>query len=98
MAEQEQEEKTQRRGTPTEKMVQWARKVAERLGLELTEEQETDFDACRAFLDENSNNVPPTKKQIDLVRKLADERGLDLPEGMLKSQSETRDWLDEQLV
>lgn len=86
---------TARRNTPTEKMLQYAHKVAAALGEDLPEEAEADFDACRDWLDQNAERVPPTPKQIDYARQLAEAAGEDIPDDVLASKTKLSRWLDE---
>lgn len=98
MAEQQQDNQEQPRGmrpNPTDKMLHWARTVAERLGMKLTDEQEENFEACKGFLDEHEGHIPPSAKQIEYAKRLAEQGGIDLPEDTLTDYRKTSDWLAE---
>jgi len=86
---------TARRSTPTEKMLQYARKVAAALGEDLPEEVEASFDACRDWLDQNAERVPPTEKQVSFAKQIAEASGEDIPDDVLASKAKLSRWLDE---
>lgn len=81
---------------PTDKMLAFARSTAKNQGIELPEEAETSFDACKAFLDENAGNNtnPPTRKMLDFARKLAKEKSLKLPKEADTSFDACKTFLD----
>lgn len=89
------ERKRPMRPNPTDKMLHWARTVAERVGTKLSDEQETDFDACKAFLDEWADKTPPSRKQAEYARRIAEQTGIALPGEVLKDYRKTSAWLDE---
>jgi DNA topoisomerase-3 len=51
---------TSRRGAPTDRMLAFARSLAQRSGVALPPEVAADFDACRRFLDANAGRVAPS--------------------------------------
>ena len=83
------------RSTPTDKMLSYARKIAEELGEDLPQEVEKSFDACRAFIDANADSIPPTEKQLAFAERLADSSGEDIPADVLASKRKLSAWLDE---
>jgi len=84
------------RSTPTPKMLSLARTIAGRLGVELTEAQENEFDACRDFLDQHSDSTPPSQKQIAYAERLSRETGEPLPADARTNWRVMREWLDKQ--
>jgi len=98
VAEQQQDGKEQPKGmrpNPTAKMLRWARMVAERLGLTLTSEQEENFEACKAFLDEHQDDTPPSEAQINYAKRIAEQSGIELPADTLTDYRKTSAWLAE---
>jgi hypothetical protein len=83
------------RSTPTDKMLSYARKIAEELGEDLPQEVEESFDACRAFIDANADSIPPTEKQLAFAERLADSNGEEIPADVLASKRKLSAWLDE---
>ncbi len=84
------------RSNPTDKMLTYARKIADELSVELPVEAETSFDACRAFIDANADSVPPTDKQLSLAQRLSESNGVDIPDDVLASKRKLSAWIDEQ--
>lgn len=84
------------RSTPTDKMLSYAMKIASELGVDLPQEAEESFDACRAFIDANADSVPPTDKQVGLAERLADSNGVIIPDDVMASKRKLSAWIDEQ--
>ena len=83
-----------KRSSPTEKMLDYASRIADALDMDLPEDVETSFDACRAFIDEYAVQVPPTDKQVDFAHSLAEGLGEDIPEDILDSKIRLSEWID----
>ena len=83
------------RSTPTDKMLSYARKIADELGEDLPQEVEKSFDACRAFIDANADSIPPTDKQLAFAERLAESSGEEIPADVLASKRKLSAWLDE---
>ncbi len=84
-----------RRSNPTDKMLSYARKLADELNIELPAEAEANFEACRDFIDGHADTVPPTEKQIEFAERLAEAEGIDLPDETRASKRKLSAWLDE---
>lgn len=82
-----------RRGRPTEKMIAAARGAADRQGVKLPENVDSDFDACKAFLDEFLTR--PSPKAIAFAERLAKQNALELPESVRTNAKELSAWIDE---
>lgn len=85
-----------RRSTPTDKMLRLARSIAKRLNLQLTDQQQAEFDACRDFIDEHSGDMKPTDKQLAYAERLSRETGVALPDDARNDWRVMRNWLDQQ--
>lgn len=81
-----------KRGTPTEKMVESAKKAAARHGVNLPDAFDKDFDVCKGFLDEYLNK--PTPKAVQFAESIAKEKGLEIPEGARASGKDLSAWID----
>lgn len=98
MAEQQKDGKEQPKGmrpNPTDKMLRWARTVAERLGLTLTSEQEENFEACKAFLDEHQDDTPPSAAQISYAERISVQSDIDLPAEARADYRKMSAWLEQ---
>lgn len=84
------------RGTPTDKMLAYAEKIADELGIEMPQDAAENFDACRAFIDANADSVPPTDKQVGLAQRIASSNGARIPADVLASKRKLSAWIDEQ--
>lgn len=82
----------QRKGTPTEKMVAAAKTAAERHGVKLPQDFETDFEICKKFLDEYLTK--PTPKAVSFAEKIAREKGLTIPDEARASAKDLSAWID----
>jgi len=80
---------------PTSKMIDFARKIATRLGQELPKEVEASFDACKAYLDANQAAVKrPTEKQLGFANNIAERKGLEIPDDALADGKLLSAWID----
>lgn len=82
----------QRKGTPTEKMVAAAKTAAERHGVKVPDEFDTDFDICKKFLDEYLTK--PTPKAVAFADKIAKEKGLTVPDAARANARDLSAWID----
>ncbi|MEX3984242.1 hypothetical protein AB4Y45_35385 [Paraburkholderia sp. EG287A] len=81
-----------RKGAPTPKMLTAATNAATRHGVQLPETAETDFDVCKAFLDEYLSK--PTEKALKYAHGIAKDKGLTVPEAALTDARELSAWID----
>lgn len=80
---------------PTEKQLDYAKNIAKKLGIKLTEDVQTDFEACKAFIDANKDAASkPSEKQINFARSIAERKGLELPPEVLAQAKEISKWID----
>lgn len=85
---------------PTPKMLDFAKKVAERKGIKLPADVSTSFDACKKFLDEhatpsNGGAYPPSEKQLSFAKSIAEKKGLEIPADALAEGKKLSAWIDE---
>ncbi|WP_414039333.1 hypothetical protein ACJU26_08890 [Acidithiobacillus sp. M4-SHS-6] len=84
-----------KRSTPTDKMLSYARSIADALDMDLPESVDGSFDACRDFIDQHAESVPPTDKQVKFATTLADDLGEDIPRRVLDSKILLSRWIDD---
>ncbi len=81
-----------RKSAPTEKMVAAAKTAAERHGVKLPENYDSDFETCKAFLD--TYLAKPTEKALGYAEKIAKEKGLALPDEARLNSRDLSAWID----
>ncbi|MDD7422169.1 hypothetical protein [Campylobacter hominis] len=66
---------------PSEKQLEWAKKLASNLKIELPKGIGDDWKICSNFIEKNKDKDvrPPTEKQLALAKKLADSNKVELP-------------------
>lgn len=87
---------------PSEKMINFARKISKETGVPTPPDVETSFDACKAYIDDNVSKLPqqssgpraPTEKMIAFAQKLAQQNQVLLPDGYDTDSKVCRDFLD----
>lgn len=85
-----------RANKPTDKMLEFAKNVAKRIGVRVPDEVMTDFDACREFLDTNKDAaMRPSDKQLNFAKSIAERKGVDIPEDVMANGRELSKWIDE---
>ena len=82
-----------KKGVPTEKMIDSAKKAAERQAIALPENFDKDFDVCKAFLDAHLSK--PTPKALAFAEKIAKEHDIPIPEDARASGKALSAWIDE---
>lgn len=88
----------QRTNKPTDKMLEFAKNVAKKLGQPLPDEVINSFDACRAFLDANKDAANrPSEKQLNFAKTIAERKGVTIPPETLANGKELSKWIDANL-
>lgn len=85
-------QETRQKSAPTDKMIAAAKSAAQRHGVELPKNADTDFDTCKAFLDEYLSK--PSAKAISYAESIAKEKGLTLPDEVRNNAKELSAWID----
>ena len=81
---------------PTGPMLNYAKKIAAKIGEELPAEVAQDFDQCRAYIDEHKEVASrPSDKALDFARTIAQRRGIAIPEDRLTDGKALSRWIDE---
>ncbi len=85
-------EAEKKKGAPTPKMVEAAKKAAERQGVKLPKDFATNFDVCKAFLDEHLTK--PSPKAVAFAEKIAKEKGVELTAEARVTGQALSAWID----
>lgn len=83
-----------KRAAPTDKQLDYASKLAARLGLKLPAAVESDFEACRQFLDKYSRGTPPSAKAISFAESIANRKALQIPDNARQNARDLSAWID----
>jgi DNA topoisomerase-3 len=84
-----------RANPPTPKMLDFARRIAAKLGQELPEDVAESFDACKAYLDANQAAAKqPTERQLGFARSIAERKGVEIPAEALAEGKLLSAWID----
>lgn len=84
-----------RKNAPTQKMLDFALRIAERKGVQFPEAARENFDLCKAFLDEHGAILPPSQKALDWAHDLARKKQLPLSAEILADARKLSSWIDE---
>jgi DNA topoisomerase III len=88
-------ENTPRVSKPTDKMLEFAKNIASRVGARVPDEVMTDFDACKAFIDSNKDAaMRPSDKQLSFANSIAERKGVTIPEEIKANGRELSLWID----
>lgn len=92
--------KTESRKTangPTEKQLAYVKKLAEKTGVKLKEEDLSDFEKVSALIDKLQKMIKPTEKQVAFAKKLSEERNISVPERAYESKTSMSKWISKVL-
>lgn len=96
MNEPQQNAPAPRASKPTPKMLEYAQKIAMRLGQELPPEAANDFEKCRAYIDENKEAASrPTEKQLNFAKTISERKGVTIPDDALADGRKLSKWIDD---
>ena len=89
-------EKTMSDNKPSEKQLEFAQKIAQKLGIDVPESAVNDRAACSSFIEANREAaLRPSAKQISFAENIAKNKGLVVPPDALKDGRELSKWIDE---
>ena len=85
---------------PSEKQIEYAKKLAESLKLELPKGYDENWKICSEFIDKYKDKDvrAPSEKQITFAKKLADDNGLKLPKDYETNLNICKKFIDEALA
>lgn len=83
-------------GKPTDKMLEYAKSIAKKLGMRIPDDVMTDFEACKTFINDNKDAaMRPSEKQLNFANSIAASKGLTVPPEALANGRELSAWIDE---
>ena len=81
---------------PTDKMLEFAKRIATKLNVTVASEVLTDFDACKQFIDENKDSaMKPTDKQLSFAERIAKDKSLEIPDEARLNGRVLSQWIDD---
>ncbi|MNR71652.1 DNA topoisomerase 3 [compost metagenome] len=87
-----------RANKPSDKMLEFAKRIATKVGVKVPDAVMADWDECKKFIDEHKDAaMRPSEKQLTFANRIAQEKGLTIPEDVLKDGRELSKWIDENL-
>ena len=85
-----------RSNKPSDKMLEFAKNIAKKLGQAVPDEVAADWEACKKFIDDNKDAANrPTDKQVNFAKTIADRKGATIPPEILANGRELSRWIDE---
>lgn len=91
----DQQPASNRSSGPTPKMLQFAERIASRLGESLPADVADDFEKCKAYIDEKKEAASrPTAKQLSFAKTIAEKKGVEIPEAELADGRLLSKWID----
>lgn len=80
---------------PTDKMLEFAKNIAKKIGKPVPDDVMVSFDACKAYLDANKDAaMRPSDKQLNFANVIAERKGLTVPPEALGNGKELSKWID----
>ena len=90
------ENKPPKANKPSDKMLEFAKSIAKKVGVRVPDEVMADWDACKAFIDQNKDAaMRPSEKQLSFANSIAQNKGLTIPEEVLANGKELSRWIDD---
>lgn len=87
---------TKRSNTPSDKMLEFAKNIATKVGVRVPDEVMVDWDACKKFIDDNKEvAMRPSEKQLNFANKIAQTAGVAIPPEILANGRDLSKWIDE---
>lgn len=86
---------------PSEKQLEMAQGLADRMGTEIPEEALQSSKGLSAWIDEAMKKAPPrppSEKQLAFAERLSNEAGASIPAAALKSAKELSSWMDKTMA
>ena len=84
-----------RKSNPTDKMLEYAKSIATRVNVRVPDEVMTDFEACKAFIDQHKDAaMRPSDKQLNFANSIAERKGLTVPAETAANGKELSKWID----
>jgi len=81
-------------GSPTQKQLEYLKRLATQTGEDLNKYNISTFDDASRTIEMLQKKIPPTEKQIAFAKKLAAEHNFDIPTEALQSKAGMSKWLE----
>lgn len=81
-------------GSPTQKQLEYLKRLADQTGEDLNKYNISTFDDASRTIEMLQKKIPPTEKQIAFAKKLAAEHNFDIPPEALQSKAGMSKWLE----
>ena len=81
-------------GSPTQKQLEYLKRLATQTGEDLNKYNISTFDDASRTIEMLQKKIPPTEKQIAFAKKLAAEHNFDIPPEALQSKVGMSKWLE----
>lgn len=81
-------------GKPTQKQLNYLKKLAEMTKTTLTSDDVSSFENASGAIERLQKLIKPTDRQMAFARKLAEEKGVKIPNEALESKAAMSRWLD----
>lgn len=81
-------------GKPTQKQLDYLKKLAETTGTALSKDDVSSFENASGAIERLQKLIKPTEKQIAFARKIAESKGIKVPPEAFESRSAMSKWLD----
>lgn len=84
-----------RSSKPTDKMLEYAKNIAKKVGVRIPDDVMADYEACKKFIDENKDAAnKPSDKQVNFAKVIAERKGVAIPDAVLANGKELSAWID----
>ncbi len=81
-------------GPPTDKQINFARRLAQQVGKPLSPEVLSDKQQISEWIDQALELAPPSDRQLEYARALADSNGIELPEDVTQNAKAVSTFID----
>ncbi len=81
-------------GSPTQKQLEYLKRLASQVGEDLGKYDISTFDNASRTIEVLQKKIPPTDKQIAFAKKLAAEHNFNIPREALESKAGMSKWLE----
>jgi len=88
------EKKSGSSGNPTQKQLEYLKRLASQAGEDLSKYNISTFDDASCAIEALQKKIPPTDKQIAFAKKLAAEHNFNIPREALESKAGMSKWLE----
>lgn len=92
MAEDQQKQGS---GKPTQKMMEFAKAIATKIGVRVPEEVMASFEECSAFIEKNKDAaLRPSDKQLKYAQTISQSKSVPIPDSAMNNGKELSAWID----